>query len=382
MARRTPVIAETVEEEVLSPTSMPDSFYNQMYAWIYSGTQVIWLYTEGDEDRAERAIKEFAADPERTGSPAPRDQRFTVHTWDLIHGCTWVGLEPKEREATRDLHAALRAAKTNITTNSIIVARDLGHLLNAPNNVMLRRDLAEVCKHYELQSRNILCPIVIIANTPSPHPDIKDYVNVVDIPWPGKSQIRAAVVDYIVESARQTGGNVNGMTPLFMDRLAEALLGLTIEEGRKILGYAMAYTGINEQIFETISDQKALSIRKVEGLTYIPHRKIADATELGGFDAYLEFLEDKRATYTPIAHELGIERPRGVVLLGPPGTAKTTAAKISAKTLGLDLVIMDIAAMFKSLVGESERQIRAALNSIAAMNKVALMIDQLVALSR
>jgi len=68
--------------------------------------------------------------------------------------------------------------------------------------------------------------------------------------------------------------------------------------------------------------------------------------------------------------------PRAVLFAGPPGTGKTTIVKALARQSGFNLVELsdDIKDMY---VGESERKLELALNSIEGVSPTILFIDEI-----
>ncbi|KAJ8398269.1 hypothetical protein AAFF_G00428390 [Aldrovandia affinis] len=52
---------------------------------------------------------------------------------------------------------------------------------------------------------------------------------------------------------------------------------------------------------------------------------------------------------------LGLSRPRGVLLYGPPGCAKTTLVKAAASSSHCAFLSVSGAGLFSPLVGDSER---------------------------
>ena len=58
----------------------------------------------------------------------------------------------------------------------------------------------------------------------------------------------------------------------------------------------------------------------------------------------------------------------GVVLIGPPGTAKSAVAKATGNTAGIPTIAFDFGAMQNSLVGASGERLRAALQVVDAVS--------------
>ena len=71
-----------------------------------------------------------------------------------------------------------------------------------------------------------------------------------------------------------------------------------------------------------------------------------------------------------------LRRPRGVLLLGVPGTGKSAFAKALGSETGRPTLILDIGSLMGSLVGSTETNIRQALKMIDAMEPCICFIDE------
>ena len=71
-----------------------------------------------------------------------------------------------------------------------------------------------------------------------------------------------------------------------------------------------------------------------------------------------------------------MRRPRGVLLLGVPGTGKSAFAKALGSETGRPTLILDIGSLMGSLVGSTEANIRQALKTIDAMEPCICFIDE------
>ena len=72
-----------------------------------------------------------------------------------------------------------------------------------------------------------------------------------------------------------------------------------------------------------------------------------------------------------------LKRPRGVLLLGVSGTGKSAFAKALGKESGRPTLVLDIGALMGSLVGQTEANIRRALQIADAMAPCILFVDEL-----
>jgi SpoVK/Ycf46/Vps4 family AAA+-type ATPase len=77
----------------------------------------------------------------------------------------------------------------------------------------------------------------------------------------------------------------------------------------------------------------------------------------------------------------GRDERRGVRLLffGPPGTGKTLAAEVMANALGVDMLIIDLAALVSKWIGETEKNL-AAVFEVAERSRALLLFDEADAL--
>ena len=71
-----------------------------------------------------------------------------------------------------------------------------------------------------------------------------------------------------------------------------------------------------------------------------------------------------------------LKRPRGVMLLSPPGCGKSQFAKTLGNETGRPTLILDVGALMGSLVGQTESNIRQALRIADAMAPCVLMVDE------
>ncbi len=72
-----------------------------------------------------------------------------------------------------------------------------------------------------------------------------------------------------------------------------------------------------------------------------------------------------------------LARPRGVLLLGVPGTGKSAFAKALGQETGRPTLILDVGALMGSLVGQTEQNVRQALAIADAMAPCILFVDEI-----
>lgn len=69
-------------------------------------------------------------------------------------------------------------------------------------------------------------------------------------------------------------------------------------------------------------------------------------------------------------------RPKGMLLLGPPGTGKSAFAKALGNMIGWPTLLFDVGALKGSLLGQTEERVREVLEIADTMGRVILFIDE------
>ena len=84
--------------------------------------------------------------------------------------------------------------------------------------------------------------------------------------------------------------------------------------------------------------------------------------------------------YPHLYAHLGVPPPRGILLHGPPGCAKTALARAAAAQVGVSLTWLSCATLFSAFVGEAERVLRAAFLRARRNAPGILFLDELDAM--
>ena len=127
---------------------------------------------------------------------------------------------------------------------------------------------------------------------------------------------------------------------------ARAARGLTEFEAETAFALSLVREG--KFSHRVISEVKGQMIRK-SGL--MEFWEPADIADVGGLDNLKTYIRNRAAAFQPGNEHL--PRPKGILLVGIPGTGKSLSCKATASILGWPLIRLDIGALKNSLVGES-----------------------------
>lgn len=107
------------------------------------------------------------------------------------------------------------------------------------------------------------------------------------------------------------------------------------------------------------------------------HEPDETINDIGGLEKLIHWLREREQALSPEARDYGLEPPKGVLLLGVPGCGKSMTAKAIASLWNYPLVRFDLGKVFGSYVGQSEAQMRSALEVAEAVSPCILWIDEI-----
>jgi ATP-dependent 26S proteasome regulatory subunit len=158
-----------------------------------------------------------------------------------------------------------------------------------------------------------------------------------------------------------------------MREIVSALQGLTDSEIQHILPYM--FQASKSLIPSEVASKKRDIIRKTGVLEWIDPTLSLD--QIGGFEHLKSWLKSRRRGFTPEATNFGLPLPKGILLLGVPGTGKSALIKAIAKYWGFPLLKLDIGRLYASLLGSTEANLRYALSIAEAASPCILWIDEI-----
>ena len=160
------------------------------------------------------------------------------------------------------------------------------------------------------------------------------------------------------------------------EALLDAALGLTIMEARFAFSKAVATKGrLTSAEIEFVIEEKERIIRQSGVLEYF--HPSTDWDDVGGLDELKAWLKNRGRAFTSQAKAFGLEPPRGALLLGVPGCGKSLTAKAVAGLWRFPLLRFDLGRVFGGVVGESEANMRKALQVAQAISPCILWIDEI-----
>lgn len=284
-----------------------------------------------------------------------RQEGWRLATWDIDSGLS-VGSTHAELRAADPLTAvrALASLATPDGTTLLVLVNFHRFLQSSELVEALRRQITA-----GKQTRTfvvILAPVVQI-----PIELDKQFV-VLTQPLPDREQLAE-----IARGVATEPGELPDAAGLHA--VLDAAAGLTRYEAEGAFSLALVRHGRLEP--QTLWELKSQTLRKHGLLTL--HRGGDAFADLGGLDRLKAFCHQ---ALTRAATGPERPRPRGVLLLSPPGCGKSQFAKALGNETGRPTLVLDIGSLMGGLVGLTEQRTRQVLAQIDAMAPAIVMIDE------
>lgn len=164
-----------------------------------------------------------------------------------------------------------------------------------------------------------------------------------------------------------------------VDALVNAASGMTILEAET--AYSRAFI-LNDRLFPDIPVENLLAqvhrskediVKKSQTLEMVNPIPV---DSIGGLELLKDWFITRSVCFSEEARKAKVDAPKGVALIGPPGTGKSVCSKAVASILNLPLVRVDLGRLFGSLVGQTEARTRTMLKELEAMAPCIVWVDE------
>ncbi|MBV9406189.1 MAG: AAA family ATPase, partial [Acidobacteriaceae bacterium] len=304
-----------------------------------------------EEERALQTVKVVC---ERT--------KRTCLTWDLADGFQVLAGTTGVPMAKDALSALEQVAKADGDT--LFVLKDFHECWG---NGQVKRKLRSVVQGLKFTRKSILVTTPF-RNLPE---ELKDEVVVVEFPPPAVAELET-----VLGRLTETPGVKVNLTKMGREKLVQAALGLTASQAQRVFAKAVVSDGVlDDRDIGLVTEEKKHIIRESEALEFFAVHETPD--DVGGLDVLKSWLRLRERAFTQEARNYGLPSPKGIALIGIPGTGKSLTAKMIGGLWRLPLLRLDAGALFGSLVGESEERTRRALRLAETVAPCVLFIDEM-----
>lgn len=274
-------------------------------------------------------------------------------------------------------------SNTSIPTNSVIIMTGISLELPVHTQSIIE---GVACNIYRDNKLTLICtdPILTLPDC------LRRYTTILDYALPtveelketlrvNLDKLKTALVAHAQKKKKAIPKDSWFFKSELIDKVVRQMLGMTVLEAKNTLNLCIAKHPTDQdidQVLDVVSEQKTAMIQRSYASTIVPLQDQPDRTEIGGYERLIEFIDIRATAYSKEAQKMGIDPPRGIVLLGLPGTGKSMIARAIGRMLGLPVISMDISSIFNSYIGVSEARIKQELARIDAINGCVLVLNE------
>jgi AAA+ superfamily predicted ATPase len=307
-----------------------------------------------EEERILQSLVSLCEKTQRTGL-----------VWDVADGFQWLTTSAAQAPAGRDPISALeQIEKCDNNTNSIFVLKDFHDFWDNPP---VRRKLRNLAQRLKFTRKTI---IVLTYSSKLPN-ELRDEAVLLEYQLPEADELKA-----ILQTLTQAGRAKMRLTDLGWEKMVEAALGLTESQAKRVYARALVTNPVlDDRAIDLVTEEKKQIIRESEALEFYAVSETPE--DVGGLGLLKEWLRLRERAFTAEARAYGLPTPKGITLLGIPGTGKSLTAKTIGGLWHQPLLRLDVGAIFGSLVGESEEKLRQALRLVETVAPCILWVDEI-----
>jgi hypothetical protein len=285
-----------------------------------------------------------------------RAENWRLAKWDIDQGLIIGGQSatetgPDPLAAIRTLGALARPEGT-----ALLVLVNFHRFLNSPEIVQALARQITAGK----QNRTFVVILAPIVQIPV---ELEKLFVCLEHELPSRAQLNEIAVGI----AEKPGELPDGQD---LEALLDAASGLTRYEAEGAFSLSIIRQGCLAP--ETIWELKSQMLKK-SGLLKL-HRGRERFSDLGGLEALKSFC---LRALRPRSDRSSLARPKGVLLLSPPGCGKSQFCKALGNEVGRPTIALDIGALMGSLVGQTEQNVRQALRIADATAPCILYCDEI-----
>ncbi len=297
-------------------------------------------------------------------------KQLGYHSWSITEGISRLGLGdvfPVEGD-TESPAEVLKSIKRSNAPSIYALCDFHPFLPGNPEHVRLLKDIA-------LNYQSLRHTLVLISHEVDIPPELQHYCARFSMTLPGDAQIMAIVREEIAEWSKDNSALPVKTDQPTLKKLIKNLAGLSRQDVRRLARSVIRDDGaITEDDLPEVNKAK-FELIDMEGVLSFEY-DTEKFSAVGGLDNLKQWLEHRQAIFLNTARH-GIDRPRGVMLLGMQGSGKSLAAKSIAGLWGVPLLRLDMAALYNKYMGETEKNLKKSLRQAELMSPCVLWIDEI-----
>ncbi len=301
-----------------------------------------------------------------------RDIQFLF--WSMARGLKEIVLENNSQsiktiDTNADFTRTIEDFYLNEDKDTILLMEDFHSAVkDNPSNIRLISDAMREYSYKNKSSRKILFLQSPIKFTKE---EFEKEIQIIEIPLP-KIDVLRQIANSVLMTSKIARSALVG------EKVLKSALGLTIMEARYAFSKAIIESknnALDDEAIPIIINEKEQIIKRNGILEY--YHPVENLNSIGGLSNLKQWIIQRSKAFDENAKKFGLTTPKGILLLGVPGCGKSLTAKAIASEWKFPLLRFDLGKVFGGFVGESEKNIRQALDVATAIAPCVLWIDEI-----
>ena len=299
---------------------------------------------------------------------AAKDLSRNLYIWTLTKGIIKDGDKKYVADTENAMGAMLHLGK--LPEKSIIVLRNFHHFMEDPGIQAVMLDLIH---EFKLNQKMMvfLTPVLKMV------PEMEKELALIETRLPNEEELNE-VLDGIIKGTGMKGDDIpeGDLRKL----LLKSSLGLTTSEAENAFSLSVVKPKMNKSSKKwdpsVVMEEKCATLKKTGLLNYYPPGE-QGLKQVGGMANLKDWITKRRGAFTEAARTYGLPSPKGILMVGPPGSGKSLGAKAVSEELTLPLLRCDMGRIFAGLVGASEENTRKVIQTADAVAPCVLWLDEI-----
>jgi SpoVK/Ycf46/Vps4 family AAA+-type ATPase len=255
--------------------------------------------------------------------------------------------------------------------NYLLIFPDFHFYIRNTENGSSQR-LIRLLKWLHSKVKHSKCTVIFISNSEQIPNEISDMIDVELIRPPDDEELQNLLKGILISPELS---EIKISEDIRFEMIKSAL-GLSLNQAERLFNLAIVREFRNPEKMVNIIVQGKKGIIAASGaLEFFAPDELPDY--LAGVEFLKEWINRRKEFYSEEAENYKLPRPKGVFLLGIPGTGKSLTAKFIAGKWHMPLLRLDIGALYSSYVGATEQSLRQALHLVEATAPAILWIDEI-----
>ncbi len=338
---------------------------NDLHILIRSKNPILVIETH-EENRAMQLINQVAFNMNKP-----------VFGWHLTEGLRRLEVKGEPFAALKDTQTAEDCLShiKRMEREGLYVLFDMHPFINGehPHNTRLLRDIA-------LNYPKTKQTIILISHKLSLPDELKRLSRSFSLELPEPEEIEGIIRK---EAARWGVRNPDKRVRTdkkLLARLVKNLRGLTWADAEQMVRNLIYDDGVISEAEVEEVNQARYKLLDLDGAVHYEY-ETAHFAEVGGMTNLKKWLQLRQKVFLsdqdPALQNIGLNTPKGILLMGVQGSGKSLAAKAVAGMWEIPLLRLDFGALYNKWHGESEKNLREALKLSQTMSPCVLWLDEI-----